>query len=427
MNNSVNSKNNADITATINANKEETIMGNNTANTNEVTVNTENEEVNTMTDNTKITKEADNKAGEAVTAGNQSNEEKRPMSEVEREWEAIRPLQVPSGKKNGCRKTTTIQKSNKKEADTMANTNNNSAGAPLEDISSLIPIEEQAVVEGKVIFYEMPNVYEDLLSEIPEDEQEDVPEPEITDLALVREQGCFLPVQGMKGFMSEFGDRIYARVHVDARHNRFIEYCQQYRNNEISAKMSLPYADLMIAASYKFNDKVMPAAWTKRIVAKFLMDTTRDYYNKLDYPEEQLDIVNLLNTLVANYSKLPLTSDVPKYDTPEALYSDTIRNVKKLGMALVDEHEAYYTLDMDQMDMVAEGMGMKRDELLKKLKEYNMLYLTSSSRGYQSNIRFKNNNTENGKEYLGKSHTEWCYCVLKLEYLAMRRKKRSEK
>ena len=307
----------------------------------------------------------------------------------------------------------------------MANTDSNLAGIPLEEISSLIPIEEQAVVESNVIFNEMPDMYEDLLSEIPEDEQEDVPEPEITNLALVREQGCFLPVQGMKGFMSEFGDRFYARVHVDARHNKFIEYCQQYKNNEISAKMKIPYADLMIAAFYKFNDKVMSAAWAKKIVAKFLMDTTRDYYNKLDYPEEQLDIVNLLNTLVANYSKLPLISDVPKYDNPEELYRDTIRNVKKLGYQLVDEHKSYYTLNMDQMDMVADGMAMKRDELLKKLKEYNMLYLKSSSIGYQSYIRFKNK-TDITKEFLGKSHAEWCYCILKLEYLAMRKKMRSE-
>ena len=114
MNNPVNSNNNADITATISTNKEETIMGNNA-------VTTENKEVITMTDNTRITKEADtmsgqvnSKAGEAVTADIQSDKEKRPMSEVERERENMRIMRALSAKKNGHKKATTSQTSNRK-------------------------------------------------------------------------------------------------------------------------------------------------------------------------------------------------------------------------------------------------------------------------------------------------------------------------
>lgn len=315
---------------------------------------------------------------------------------------------------------------NAKETNGMIKENTLFGPTPDTEILNLIPKDEQAVDTKNNTFHEISDVHRDLIAEIPDDEREDISESVVTNIDLIREQGGFSTVQGMQGFVSDHGAIFYACIHEDSNHNKFIEYCQQYQNGKISAKMSIPYADLILAANYNFNSKAISETSIRNDVAKFLLRISKDYCNKLDYPRECLNITNLLMTIINNFSTLPMISDVSKYENPEILYNETVRNIKKLGPALIDEHKAYYTLDRDQIDAVADGMGMKRDELLKMLKESHMLYLAPSSNGYQTCVRFKANKGLS-EEFLGESHTEWCYCVLKMEYLAEQRKMKSRK
>ena len=76
----------------------------------------------------------------------------------------------------------------------------------------------------------------------------------------------------------------------------------------------------------------------------------------------------------------------------------------------------------DHIDTLAEDLNIKKNELLKKLKEYRFLYLTDSSEGYQTCIRFKPCG-----EFFPKTYTQWCYCILKLDYLAKKRLQRTNK
>ena len=76
-------------------------------------------------------------------------------------------------------------------------------------------------------------------------------------------------------------------------------------------------------------------------------------------------------------------------------------------------HKAYYPLDNEGIMLLVEELDMKKSELLKKLKQYNFLYLTESSVGYQSTVRIT-------VEFEGEidTRTEWRYCLLRLGYLA---------
>lgn len=98
--------------------------------------------------------------------------------------------------------------------------------------------------------------------------------------------------------------------------------------------------------------------------------------------------------------------------------------MKHISLLECTKRKAYYGLDIGGIEYLAHKMKMKKVDLLSKLKEYNFLYLTKSSRGYQTNVRFKIEPHERevlekgdpslvGKDYA----TEWMYCIYKMEYL----------
>lgn len=285
------------------------------------------------------------------------------------------------------------------------------------DLSSVIPKEEQVLEERNPVFYEVENITGDMISEIPEEERDIMPESNTSEFAEAKDQGCFLPVQGMKGFETDTGYKIFAKIHQDRKGNRYIEFCQQYSNDEFSEKMRIAQADLLISARYRFVSKEIPERKLRERVGKFVMEVTWDYYNKSVYPQECMNVEELLSLLIQNYGKLPLHNEKPRFDIPEVLYDTTIRNIRELGLMLFDNYKAYYALDKDRMTIVAEKMGLRRDELVKKLYEFRFLYTTGSAQGYQARVHVKGDG-----EFVENGHKEWYYCILKLDFLAKQKK-----
>ncbi len=321
---------------------------------------------------------------------------------------------------------------NIKETEAMANEKaKNVDGAatngetPLDNLGEIIPADEQAVAEedGKKIHIAVVESIEplkDATAEIPEDERAETEALPVR-LEDITKCGLFAPILDMKGLITDTGHTFWAKTCMEPKTGRAIIYRQQYRDGTFSAQMKIDQADLVIAATYRFMPESIKDTIKKNAITKFIADANRDYYSKLIYPKEGLDILSILTLLITEYANLPFENNVPMLEQPEKLYPKVIQIIKDKHLDIIDEHKAYYTLNKDQIEILAEGLGVDKKVLLKKLKEYHFLYITESSKGYQTCVRFKPYG-----DFAPTSSTEWCYCILKLEYLAKKRLQKAE-
>ncbi|MCI8737753.1 MAG: hypothetical protein HFI11_12445 [Lachnospiraceae bacterium] len=351
------------------------------------------------------------------------------------------------------------EKNNNVEAETMANEiNKNEEGKVMEasfketadtimdnalaaampsDIDEIIPAEERGVSEKKhsknivpLTVVEIIEPLGNIIPEIPENERAEVTKEDYIDLKESIKHGFFDPVRGMKGFKTNTGHLFYARIFTDSKGNRWIEYCQQYSDDSYSAKMNVKQADL-IAGAYFFCDEenTNSGFMSKNTGAKIVANVRNDYYNKTAFPKECVSIKQLFLFLLSIYSLLPTESDsLKEYDYPDRFYADIMMAIRK-NQAWFDDslHKAYYALNTEQIDKIANTLNIKRDLLLKKLKEYKFLYLTDSSKGYQTCVRFPAEKNKLGAEFFPESYTKWSYCILNLEYLANQLTKKKQK
>lgn len=324
-----------------------------------------------------------------------------------------------------------VMKTNiKKTADTILN----SMAMPtmITAINEMIPAEEREVSEKKHSMNIVPLTVEEIIETagniiqaIPEGEQAEIDKKSHIDLTKIAKQGLLAPTRGMKGFKTNTGHLFYAQLSTDTKGNHWIEYCQQYSNGSCSGKIRVKQADLMVGVYYIFDkenteDKGSADPTIKRAGAKIIMNARNDYYNKATFPQECVRIEQIFMLLLSVYNSLPAENDaLQEYDSPDKLYGGIMDAIQKNPLMLSDDcHKAYYAFDAGQIDIIANELNMKSDLLLKKLKEHKFLYLTDSSKGYQTYVRFPAEKEGLAAEFLPKSYTKWCYCLLKLEYLA---------
>lgn len=236
-------------------------------------------------------------------------------------------------------------------------------------------------------------------------------------LAKLDELGFFSPVRGMANIRNVLDDKLYAKNHIDENHNRYIEYRQRYNDGTYSPLGKLAQASLKLAAQYKFCSQDATESKIKNSVGKFILDTAMDYNGRIagDSPEDILDFKTLLSVLYTAMPHLPVDSDIPAELDARTFYGQLEQHLKGLQTILSIDFKSYYILFDDGIAELARAMNMKRNELLKTLKKFGFLYLTNSSAGYQTNVRFN----QEGKD----SFTQWAYCIYKLEYLANIEKK----
>lgn len=225
----------------------------------------------------------------------------------------------------------------------------------------------------------------------------------------MREKGFFSPVRGMANIQNVLGGKIYAQLYEDSRGMRFVEYCQKYGDGTFSPKMRLPQADMRIAERFGFVSKDIPEAKVRNRVASFIIKALDEYEGTFRGEEEELlEVVDILNVLVRAMKSLPVHAEEPEEMEPEEFYRSVVHHIEERPSLWQKEHKSYYVLDEDGLGSVAKLMRMKPRELLRKLDKHGFIYRAKSSKGYQTNVRFRMED--------GTSFTDWMYCIYRLQY-----------
>ena len=226
-----------------------------------------------------------------------------------------------------------------------------------------------------------------------------------------KELGFFSPIRGMVNISNRLDGKLYAKLYENENGQRNIEYVQEYVNERYSPKMSLSQAGIRIAAQYGFSSEGIQERKIRSKISNFILEANEDYYGKFrGVKADELDVADILNTLYEALPHLPVISGKPSELEEEDFYQSLDFHIKELPYLHTREHKSYYPLEEEEIETLAGKMDMKKLELLKKLKQYDFLYLVSSSKGYQTNVRIKFPD--------GKTYTEWRYCIYKLSYFA---------
>lgn len=281
-------------------------------------------------------------------------------------------------------------------------------------LANLMPKDEMAVESKVSVELDIVDPFASILSE------EDLalePTGDSGKFAEASMRGFFSPVIGMARLRNTLNEQYYAKICIDEKGNRRIEICQAYEGGGYSPIISIKQSDFLRAASYKFGAEAIPQRKLKNAVENFLMKLSSECMDKFD-GTMNFDVIEVMKAIESCYRELPIYSDVCEDLSPSKFYNRImeILDIICVGYheAILFGHKAYYPLDGEDIILFAGRMEMEREELLKKLKRYNFLYLTKSSMGYQTNVRITTED-DDGKK---KTFTSWRYCILRLEYLA---------
>lgn len=275
---------------------------------------------------------------------------------------------------------------------------------------AMVPKEELAVSDNLTL--RLPS-FPDFQSLVLPDEKAEKLTGDWDSVAKYRELGFFSPVRGMANISNRLNGKIYAKIHEAEKGQRYVEYAQKYINESFSPRMSLSQAGMRIAAQYNFSSKGIPEAKLRNKISNFILEANDDYYGKFKgVLADELNIEDILNVLYSALPFLPVQIDGMQELEEETFYQllDFHINNNIPYLSITKGCKSYYPLDEECLETIANNMQMKKRELLKKLKQYDLLYLTPSSKGYQTNIRLKYSN--------GSTYTEWRYCIYKLSFFA---------
>lgn len=213
-----------------------------------------------------------------------------------------------------------------------------------------------------------------------------------------------LPIMNkeVREIVDTYGHRLYAYVTEDEKGDRSIEFCQKYCTGAYSAILKMAQADVVMASMPQslMDDRM------QKSVDRFIVKAGKEYLNKFSGRTcDALNIKDIIHMLSAELSEIPVYDDDLTEEEKRIFHQKVIEIVGMFVSQTLNDHEAYYTLDRDDLGYLAQSLGMDIYSLLRKLKRYDLLYLTQSSRGYQTNIRL------NG---MGKdSFTAWRYCIFR--------------
>lgn len=309
----------------------------------------------------------------------------------------------------------TINTTNNQEVNAMTNaiSNNVKISMPaqnalvLSNLSKLVPIEECA--QAITVSCNKPL---SLLDLVPEEEKAELMETIPLEMKKIRKLGIFDPTRNMAHINNALGNMFSARTYVDEKGLRYIEYVQRYSDGTFSPVMTIPQACIKIAVKYQFDFKEIKECGFRRVMENFVTEATINYAGRFRGPsEDEMDMQDILNTFCAVLELLPVVSDYKIQLTGEDFFYYLNNHIYELSYYhLFSNYKSYFPLTDSALSELAELMDMPKGHLLKKLKDEDLLYLTPSSRGYQTNVRIKSNN--------GKKETEWRYCIYKLAYFA---------
>lgn len=299
------------------------------------------------------------------------------------------------------------------------------------NLAELVPEDERAVDE--VEFCPMVGGVHDILkASITEDEQavdDGEQEDELsTEIVQAEKRGCFSAANGMAQITNVLDGRLYAAVYVDEKGNRSIAFCEQYDNGEFSPKMQISQGELLLLGQNNMDPKSIRVNSLKTKATKVMTDLTMDYFNKFSGGSNPMNMIEILQVLAMVLGNLPVYRDDTEEELAKQFYREVVHCLEKSeesytlkASAWIYNHRSYYALDDEALEILAEAMKMKPNELAKKLKQYKLLYLTDHARGYKTRVRINRAEGES-EEYIKTWNitgptSEWCYCIYKFKNL----------
>ena len=293
------------------------------------------------------------------------------------------------------------------------------------DLIAFMP-EEDLAVEGRAvdmnsdsnIKVEIMGTGDNIVTE--EDKAEDA-EHFFGELERAANLGILSPVDGMGRIRGILDDSVYARIIETADGDRYLEFCEQYENGKYSHRFKVGQDDLIMAARCGFQPQTIKKGseliYIKRDVITFMKNLTREYCRKYSGNNTH-NIVEILTGLCKAYKQLPVEKEDVESEI-EVFYKRLVSELHNFSYTSCPEHKSYYVVEDEDIDYLARQFKMTRLKFLKQLKDYNLLYLTSSSKGYQTNIRFSLSSPYSLVP--DKTFTKWVYCIYNLEYLNSRK------
>lgn len=286
---------------------------------------------------------------------------------------------------------------------------------------SLIPIEERAIngvvpAGSEALAQELVPVLE--ISEtaikelIPKDEQSvSEPDNEVDIYAEAIRQGYVSPTNGMARIGNiALPSQLYVSVQNNSKGDRVVVFRQQYNDGRLSPQICVGQSDLLMYDQFSRSKDKSLQTKAKKILTK----VSEQYWGKFD-GDVILDTAELMQILIRAAAQLRSPNSTDVLENPSLLYSQIVAFIKghNLPYAMWVDRTAYYGLFDEQIDGLAQHFGVKRLPFLKKLDEYGLLYLTESSKGYQTKVRLPADGDF-------PSSTEWLYCIYKLEYFTQK-------
>ena len=278
----------------------------------------------------------------------------------------------------------------------------------------------------------------DVLSELVPENEAAVDEPdETTDMTQAltdaEEMGCFSPTVGMAQIKGVFDDRLFALHYIDEQGNHSFKFCERYRTGAFSPQMSIAQAELILLNNCGFNLKLISVPTLRATATRIMSNLTLDYFNKFS-GSEPIDMAKILQVLMQVRNQLPIRKDLESEYDSKAFYLRIMEVIEKDASLDVwlkrNTHKSYYAFVDEALELLAEKIGMNVKELLKKLNDYGFLYLTKSSNGLKTKVRFKG--IKKGKSAFGDAmreefgmddtYTDWAYCIWKLQNIGELRK-----
>lgn len=190
---------------------------------------------------------------------------------------------------------------------------------------------------------------------------------------------------------------VYAGIWETAKHDRIIRVLFKRRDGGFTHPIEFDNAIFMVAAQSDFmlTDKATPFY---KDVQNFHKKAMTEIINRLPLGEG-VNYVDVLKALKLYHDYLPLHELIEDDASIETIYSDILRYVANSNQKY---HEAtkYFRLNAWDMEQISGGLNMTAKQVCTKLKEFGLLYLTPSSRGFQTKVKYK-------------GVAENYYCVLK--------------
>lgn len=216
------------------------------------------------------------------------------------------------------------------------------------------------------------------------------------------------PTYRMGKIAGALDDRIFARVYVDEKDNRHVEFCQQYRDGSFSPVMGINQADMIMVATYQ--QVSMPEASVQKKIRRIETELNTEYLGKFGgAPEDLISVVEIIQLLFEKLKALPSYKNEDWELTRRELYRMVAGIIQTIPTQIVNDHDKYYVLMEEDITYLAKELGMNRLKMLRKFREYGFLYLQGSNDGYQANVRIK---------YQNGTKAERRYCIYRPERFA---------